>query len=580
MERDLTNIPDREIQLKEREEELKKLRVSDLRHQDVKGLGKRRLGEMITAESLLLEQGFDGGLPWYIATSEKSAREFEEEFGIGRHAFIAVIKHFDLPRPSREELIGRGVREKWAEPEYREKATAIHVAIWKKIHNDPEIQKRRIQNSLLANKRPEVFEKKSQAMKRKWANPEYKKRVSKSVSAAVKEKWKDPEYREKNTASIIKAMKTRVFTPEMREKISRTMKELWDDPVYREEISENIIAANNTEAVRTTKSDSMTALWQDKTYRERQTESHKKWWGDPEFGDDRREKARDNLNKTRSDPEVERRRKEGIRRAMKDPGFLARKSAKSIEVWKRSEVRDKISAAMQKHWDDPEFREKQLAVIIPALLKEEAQQKRIAGLRQRWSDPEFRAVQSEISRRTITRLNETTDQLAKAAEGIRKLRAEPDGAERFHLPTIQGYRRDIGYFAQSAWEANFARILKCQGREFYPKESFILAVSEQHQHLFKYEVTQYTVDFIVENQSCDLVVYELLAHPLEDPVGIVKAQMFKDQYPEIKLHIVNERFYLKLKRRFEKVINKSKDFCGWENGKDNLYNNPSKYTDE
>jgi len=226
----------------------------------------------------------------------------------------------------------------------------------------------------------------------------------------------------------------------------------------------------------------------------------------------------------------------------------------------------------------PEFRTKQLEGIRKVLDDPEFQARRIQGVKKKWSDPEFRSKKVAEARLVITKLNQDTDQLDKAAKGIRILRSDPESSKLFVLPTIQGFRKDIGYYALSAWEANFARVIKFTGRQFYPKESFSLSVSEPYTKLFHFDTTQYTVDYVVEDPRGNLIVYDLIAHPIEDPVGLAKADMFKHQYPDIPLHIISERLYRRIRKKYERIINNSDDFCGWETSKDNLYNNPAKYT--
>ncbi|EKD24650.1 MAG: hypothetical protein ACD_80C00175G0001, partial [uncultured bacterium (gcode 4)] len=286
------------------------------------------------------------------------------------------------------------------------------------------------------------------------------------------------------------------------------MKEIWRDPLYREKIVQarmkleddpeyKVRFFEERAELKAKKAEALKKLWQDPEYRDRQTKSRKRKWQDPEF----REKRLKQVREMQSNPEF----------------------------------RQKWLDSMKKVWEDPNYSEKHRQIMIEVLANEEYQQRRKAAMDKVWADPEFRKRQAAASSRTMTRLNKETDQLQKAAEGIRKLRAQPDSAERFHLPTIQGYRKDIDYFAQSAWEANVARVLMYTGREFYPKESFILAVSGEYKDLFQFDITQLTLDFIVADPRGNIVAYDLIAHPLEDPVGLAKGEMFKDQYPEINL---------------------------------------------
>jgi hypothetical protein len=267
------------------------------------------------------------------------------------------------------------------------------------------------------------------------------------------------------------------------------------------------------------------------------------------------------LRQYHQDPDMEKKRTEGTKKANQ-----------------KLDVRVKKSDAIKTLDKDPDCRKIYLEMLTIISNDGEIQERRTISLQEIWSEPKFREKQTGLAGEKITWLNKKTDQLQKAAKGIRRLHTEPESAEGFYLTTTQGYRKDIDYHAQSAGEANIARILKYTGREFYPKASVVLDVPDQYRDLFKFDVTQSTVDFIVEDPKENLVAYDLIAHPQEDPVEIAKAEMFKKQYPEIPLHVINTDLYLKLKKKFEKKINSSKDLCGWETSKDNLFTNPKKYT--
>src|SRR3989344_3447870 len=68
-----------------------------------------------------------------------------------------------------------------------------------------------------------------------------------------------------------------------------------------------------------------------------------------------------------------------------------------------------------------------------------------------------RLTNAEATLRTLE--EQWTDEAYRErdAEAKRKARFEGNNLTKYHLPTISGIRRDIGY-AQSTWEANLARI--------------------------------------------------------------------------------------------------------------------------
>lgn len=105
-----------------------------------------------------------------------------------------------------------------------------------------------------------------------------------------------------------------------------------------------------------------------------------------------------------------------------------------------------------------------------------------------------------------------------------------------------GYRKDIGIYVRSKWEANFARILSYLNVLYsYEPKSYILS-----------DGTQYTPDFITKNGR----VIEIKGWM--DKRSKKKIDLFKSEYPnEIFILIDNEK-YKKLKNKFEgKII--------WEN---------------
>lgn len=131
-------------------------------------------------------------------------------------------------------------------------------------------------------------------------------------------------------------------------------------------------------------------------------------------------------------------------------------------------------------------------------------------------------------------------------------------------------------FSQSAWEANLARIIISSGRAFLFQEVFRLEVSPIYQEQLPHP-TDFALDFLTLDRRGKWVGYEIMAHPLEKPVGWLKAELFQQQYPDIRLVLVTGRFYQRLKRHFEEKINNDPHFIGWENHKDNLANNPQKW---
>ena len=85
------------------------------------------------------------------------------------------------------------------------------------------------------------------------------------------------------------------------------------------------------------------------------------------------------------------------------------------------------------------------------------------------------------------------------------------------------------------------------------------------------------MDFVVRDPRGNIVLYEIVAHPLENPVGYAKLEMLIHQYP-VDVRTIDRRFYDRLRKRFEDGINRDPLLSGWETLEDNLRTNPRKYS--
>ena len=193
-------------------------------------------------------------------------------------------------------------------------------------------------------------------------------------------------------------------------------------------------------------------------------------------------------------------------------------------------------------------------------------------LKERWEDPEFRARNAEGVRRNW----EDPEFRARNAEGVRRARFDAKNIESYVLPTIYGERTDIGY-AQSTWEANISRILLYCHRSFLRAKPLSLEVPEIYRTHFPTGTTDISLDFIVEDPRKNLLAYEIMAHPLENPEGNIKIELLIQQHPELQVRAVTKRIYQRLQHWFAKKIDEDPRFCGWETQKDNLKTNPQKY---
>ncbi|MFW6015072.1 MAG: hypothetical protein ACOCRK_01390 [bacterium] len=102
-----------------------------------------------------------------------------------------------------------------------------------------------------------------------------------------------------------------------------------------------------------------------------------------------------------------------------------------------------------------------------------------------------------------------------------------------------GFRKDIGHFVRSSWEANFSRILKYLNREyFYEPKYFVLS-----------DKTTYTPDFYDVKNNC---YYEIKGFWTKESKN--KFKLFKKNYPNIKIKVINKKQYYRIIKYFEDKI--------------------------
>lgn len=104
-----------------------------------------------------------------------------------------------------------------------------------------------------------------------------------------------------------------------------------------------------------------------------------------------------------------------------------------------------------------------------------------------------------------------------------------DKNRRYYYSEI-GFREDLGHKVKSTWEANYCRILKYLNIKYdYEPDSFKLSNGKT-----------YTPDFKIS----DSIYIEIKGYFNE--ISKTKVKMFKEEYPNIKLIIINEQKYKNL----------------------------------
>jgi len=117
-------------------EELQQYR--GLRIEEIRGLGKKVLGRLRSAEQYLAAQGTDGGLPYYLALQHHehgtSLSELGKILGLPYRDLVSVFKHYGIPRLTKAEA----VRRNWEDPEFRARQAEAVRRNWE----DPEFRAR------------------------------------------------------------------------------------------------------------------------------------------------------------------------------------------------------------------------------------------------------------------------------------------------------------------------------------------------------------------------------------------------------------------------------------------------------
>lgn len=116
------------------------------------------------------------------------------------------------------------------------------------------------------------------------------------------------------------------------------------------------------------------------------------------------------------------------------------------------------------------------------------------------------------------------------------------------------------------------------GRDFHTREPLRLSVPPEFQDSFTTDRAEKGVDFITFDPRGNLLIYEIMAHPKEDPIGWIKLELLANQYPGIRIRPILPNLYRNVQRHFAERINSDPRFCGWETQRDNLRDNPNKYT--
>jgi len=155
-----------------------------------------------------------------------------------------------------------------------------------------------------------------------------------------------------------------------------------------------------------------------------------------------------------------------------------------------------------------------------------------------------KAIKEKFGGRTYEEIYGTT----KAKEIKKKMSKSVTGENNpmFGKPSPHhrgGFRKDLGHYVRSAWEADFARILRLHNLDYdYEPQTFKLIKP-------KGEVVHYTPDFYVKSQN---TFYEIKGwfHDLDKE----KIKLFQEQYPKHKFILISATKFAEFALKYKTLI--------------------------
>ena len=326
----------------------------------------------------------------------------------------------------------------------------------------------------------------------------------------------------------------------------------------------------------------------DPDHAERLRQRSLQWWLNPEYRAARQTQARERWDDSEFREMMTEVSRRTMQRNLQNPEFKAKQAAGAGEAtrrrWQdpqqRAEMIRKLSEANQRRMADPDIASKVVQLHRELAIRqwEENREFMTERVGARWEDEDFRRRHADAVREAANRPERIEEQRRVTTERWQDPQYREKMKQVLKPPTIYGARADLDFVALSAWEANIARVLMYVGRDFLPHEQLSLIVPEEYRNVIKSEITTFDIDFLTVTPRGNVVLYEIMAHPLEDPEGWAKLELASQQHGGLDIRPVLPRFYNLLEDRFQDKINADQKFRGWETGKDNLRMNPVKFT--
>ena len=161
----------------------------------------------------------------------------------------------------------------------------------------------------------------------------------------------------------------------------------------------------------------------------------------------------------------------------------------------------------------------------------------------------WKKTAEKISKALKGRTFEETYGYEKANEMKKKLSIRSSGENNpmFGRPSPHrkgGFRKDLGHYVRSNWEADFARILKLHNLKYqYEVKTFRLVRANG-------EIIHYTPDFYVQSNN---TFYEIKGwmHELDKE----KIELFQEQYPQYNFVLISATKFAELALKYKTLIN-------------------------
>jgi hypothetical protein len=153
------------------------------------------------------------------APVEGSARE-----GAGVDAAETKVARKKQSAETRQRR-SEAARKRWQNPEYRKRQRKARTESLRKAWQDPKYRARMSEARRETWQDPEVRRRQSEGVRKALQDPKVRARMSKSM----REKWRDPEHR----ARVSKSVRETLQDPKLRARLSETSRETWRDPEVR-----------------------------------------------------------------------------------------------------------------------------------------------------------------------------------------------------------------------------------------------------------------------------------------------------------------------------------------------------------